>query len=398
MIGGSGSNIDSISSLDAGNPLHLQTNDNNSGPLINLKLTESENYRERCNAVVLSWLLSSISDDLYLSQVYYENVAEVWKELKETYDKLDGEFDILTKLSPYTCDAKSKLRKHNQLMKLMQFLMGLDDVYLPIRSSLLTQSELPDVKYDFVIVCREESHRGLGSGIGVQKHTVSSFVSKTFESQNRNQNRNNNNNSNNQNVSNNQNNSSFNNQNNKGQYNSLSYKNCGMKGHTIDMCFEIIGYPNGFKRNQNGKNSFDNKGYSSNNVEVQKNSSGMSFTSDQIAKLMSLIGDKPGNRNHANMAELNITVGHPNGTTAKIRKVGNMKLTNNIVLFDVLAIPEYYVILLPVNNLVRDIKLHVGFDEYDCIIQELKRENILGTGSEAGDLYVFNTEYDVRSS
>ncbi|GJY29242.1 hypothetical protein Tco_0405009, partial [Tanacetum coccineum] len=100
MTGGSRSNVDSISSLDAGNPLHLQTNDNNSGPLISLKLTGC---------------------------------------------------------------------KHNKLMKLMQFLMGLDDVYLPIRSSLLTQTELPDVKDAFVIVCREESHRGLGSGSGVQK-------------------------------------------------------------------------------------------------------------------------------------------------------------------------------------------------------------------------------------
>ncbi|GJT44814.1 hypothetical protein Tco_0953529 [Tanacetum coccineum] len=337
----------------------------------------------------------SISDDLYLSQVYSKNAAEVWKELKETYDKLDGsilfnltmknnnfkqngllvseyyhklnslwrEFDILTKLSPCTCDVKTELGKHDQLMKQMQFLMGLDDVYLPIRSSLLTHTELPDVKDAFLIICRDQSHRGLGSRIGVQKPTVSSFVSKTFENQNKNQNRNNNNGSNNQNVSNNQNNSGFNNQNNKGQYNSSSCKNYGMKGHTIDRCFEIIGYPNGFKRNQNGKNSSNNKGYSSNSVDVQKNSS-----------------------------ELNITVGHPNGTTAKIRKVGNLKLTSNIVLFDVLVIPEYYVSLLFVNKLVRDSKLHVGFDEYECIIQDLKRENISGTGSEAGGLYVFNTE------
>ncbi|GJR65289.1 ribonuclease H-like domain-containing protein [Tanacetum coccineum] len=272
---GSGSNVDSISSLDAGNQLHLQTNDNNSRPLINLKLTGSENYRvwsngmkialqdknkicfvdgtctkaayatsvplsnqwKRCNVVVLSWLLSSISDDLYLSQVYSENVTEVWKELKKTYDKLDGsilfnltmkinnfkqnglpvleyyhkvnslwrEFDILTKLSPCTCVAKSELGKHNQLMKLMQFLMGLDDVYLPIRSSLFTQTELPDVKDAFVIVCRESLIEDLGLEHG--------------------------------------------------------FKNL--------QCFEIIGYPNGFKRNQNGKNSSNNKGYSSNNVDVQ---------------------------------------------------------------------------------------------------------------------------------
>ncbi|GKA60702.1 ribonuclease H-like domain-containing protein [Tanacetum coccineum] len=123
-------------------------------------------------------------------------------------------------------------------------------------------------------------------------------------------------------------------------------------------------------------------------------SSGMPFTSDQIEKLMSLIGDKPGNGIHANMAELNITVGHPNGTTAKIRKVGNLKLSSNIVLFDVLVIPEYCVSLLSVNKRARDSKLHVGFNEYDYILYHLgfEKQNILGTGSEAGGLYVFNTE------
>nr|GEY88969.1 ribonuclease H-like domain-containing protein [Tanacetum cinerariifolium] len=92
------------------------------------------------------------------------------------------------------------------------------------------------------------------------------------------------------------------------------------------------------------------------------------------------------------ISELNIIVGHPNGTTVEIRKVGNLKPTNNIVLFDVLVIPEYCVSLLSVNKLVRDSKLHVRFDEYDYIIQDLKKENILGTDSEAGGLYVFNIE------
>nr|GEU39707.1 ribonuclease H-like domain-containing protein [Tanacetum cinerariifolium] len=96
--------------------------------------------------------------------------------------------------------------------------------------------------------------------------------------------------------------------------------------------------------------------------------------------------------NVIDISELNITVGHPNGTIVEIGKVGNLKLTNNIVLFDVLVIPEYCVSLLSVNKLVRDSKLHVGFDEYDYIIQDLKKDNILGTGSDAGGLYVFNIE------
>ncbi|GJU96968.1 ribonuclease H-like domain-containing protein [Tanacetum coccineum] len=299
------SNVDLISSLDAGNPLHLQTNDNNSGSLVNIKLTGFENYRvwhtamkialqarnkmgfvdgtcvksayassvplsnqwERCNAVVLSWLLSSISEGLYLSKFYSENADEYYHKL----DSLWREFDILTKLTPCSCDAKAELGKHQQLMKLMQFLMGLDDVYQPIRSSLLTQTELPEIKDAFIIVCREESHRGLG------------------------------------------------------------------------------------------------KGGSSKNVEIQKSSGSLPFTNDQIATLMSLIGEKGNSGVQANMADLNITVGHPNGTITKINHVGNLRLTNNVVLFDVLVIPEY---------------------------TDLNKETVLETGSKFGGLYMFDVDYD----
>ncbi|GJV34558.1 ribonuclease H-like domain-containing protein [Tanacetum coccineum] len=334
-----------INALDAGNPLYLQTNDNNSGSLINTKLNGSENYRsayvssvpltnqwERCNVVVLSWLLSSISEDLYLSQVYSENANKVWKELKETYDKINGEFDILTKLTPCSCDAKAELEKHNQLMKLIQFLMGLDKVYQPIRSSLLTQTELPNVKDAFVIVCTEESHRGLGSASGVQKPRVSSFVSRIVNNNNRSQNRNNN----------------------------------------------RFGNNNGTNRTRIG---------SSNNVEVQKMSGSLPFTNDQIAKLMSLIGAKGNSGVHVNMAGI--------GTIAKIRHVGNLRLASNVVLFDVLVIPEYTVSLLYVNKMIKDIKLHVGCNEYDCVIHDLKKETVLGTGSESGGLYMFDVDWEV---
>ncbi|GJR49899.1 hypothetical protein Tco_1400420 [Tanacetum coccineum] len=49
---------------------------------------------------------------------------------------------------------------HGKLLKLMQFLMGFDDIYQPIRSSLLTRETLHEIKDVFVIVSREESHRG----------------------------------------------------------------------------------------------------------------------------------------------------------------------------------------------------------------------------------------------
>ncbi|GKE79443.1 ribonuclease H-like domain-containing protein, partial [Tanacetum coccineum] len=214
-------------------------------------------------------------------------------------------------------------------MRLIQFLMGLDDVYQPIRSSLLTREILPEVIDAFLIIAREESHRGISSSsVKIEKPQASVFVARTNYNK-----RNNNSNWNNGNSSGNG---------NRGNYNNLLCKNCGLKGHTVERCFEIIGYPPGFKRNPNLK----------------------------VQKLMSLLNDKSGSAAYANMA-------------------GNLKLNNDVVLFDVLVIPEYCVSLLSVHKLIKDSNLSVSFDETKCVIQDLKKEKVLGTGSESAGLYVF---------
>nr|GEU40375.1 ribonuclease H-like domain-containing protein [Tanacetum cinerariifolium] len=116
-------------------------------------------------------------------------------KLKETYDKLDGsiifnllhkihgfkqgeltvseyylklnslwrEFDIMTKLPKFSYATREDVLKHNQLMKLMQLLMSLNEVFQPIRSILLSKENLLDVKDAFAIVSKEESHRGIAS-------------------------------------------------------------------------------------------------------------------------------------------------------------------------------------------------------------------------------------------
>ena len=63
-----------------------------------------------------------------------------------------------------------------------------------------------------------------------------------------------------------------------------------------------------------------------------------------------------------------------------------------MVLFDVLVVPEYSVSLLSVHKMIKDSKLTVGFDETTCYIQDLKKQSVLGTGSEFGGLYIFDKE------
>ena len=418
-----------------------------------------------------------MSQELYLGQVYSEIASEVWDELKETYDKMDGsvifnlvhkinelkqgdlsvpeyyhklnslwrEFDILTLLPACTCAAHEDTLKHNQLVRLMQFLMGLNDVYQNVRSNLLSRDPLPDVKDAFAVVSREESHRGFSPGSLIVKSVPAAFTVK-----------NNANNSNNSNSNSNSNNRRGNTNNNRGPNPNLLCKHCGLIGHTIDRCFELNGYPPGFKRNpnlvrQNGANKrFNASSDLSQNLPSTSGSLSGSFTNDQMVKLLSLINEKPAVGASTNMAgikpsflnhnvffnlnierfccsntggtgynvtlgwiidsganqhmtnsttnmfnvvditSLMLTVGHPNGTMAKVVAIGSLKLTNNIVLFDVLVVPDYNVSLLSVNKMIKDSKFFVGFDEQKCYIQDLNLGKIVGTGSQSAGLYLFD--------
>ncbi|GJS02103.1 ribonuclease H-like domain-containing protein [Tanacetum coccineum] len=144
-------------------------------------------------------------------------------------------------------------------------------------------------------------------------------------------------------------NSNINNTNKAPNPNLLS-KNYGLIGHTVDMCYELIGYPAGFKRYSNmSKQSGNTKRFNGNSevnqfVPSTSGSFASSFTSEQIMKLLSLINEKPypsanmsDMLNIVDISNLMLTVGHPNGTLAKITAIGILKLTSGIVLFDVLV-------------------------------------------------------------
>ncbi|XP_071719288.1 uncharacterized protein [Rutidosis leptorrhynchoides] len=337
-----------INKLDFGDPLYLHASDTSGTSLISLKLKGTENYSvwsraltlalstknkkgfidgtcvrndyaddevllnqwERCNAVVLRWILTSVSDELYLGQIFSTDASVVWQELKETYDKIDGsvtfnlhhkinsltqgqsslseyyhklnglwkQYDALIKLPACTCEANKDFQSYNKLIKLMQFLMGLNDVYQPVA---------------YAILSREESHRGLATSHVQKVSQTSNFLSKTGVLK------------------------------------------------LLDILLDIKKKPfNQFapKFVANNNSSISNK--STNNNDVS--SSGFPFTEEQIQKLMSLISkdDDPSTYVNANMAnwivdsganqhmvcsedglidkvditKFNVTVGHPNGT------------------------------------------------------------------------------------
>ncbi|XP_071712432.1 uncharacterized protein [Rutidosis leptorrhynchoides] len=271
---------------------------------------------------------------------YFNKLNTLWKQ-----------YDAMLNLVSCTCDASDGFKKHDKLMRCMQFLMGLDDTYMHTRSNILMIDPFPDVKTAFAIISREESHRGSSSGNNNSKVQHSAFVAQT---------------------------------------NKPNFSNYG-----------VVGYPPNFKKPNNPGLS---ENFKSNNVVTENpsssspsNSTGilptpstsLSLTNDQIARLVTLLNDTStstttpnfssnmsdsganqhmtvSNNNLENVIDvtnLNMKVSHPNGTEAKIRKIGNLKLPNLITLYDVLVVPGYY----------------------DSVTR-----NTLGTGSISGGLYVFD--------
>ncbi|GKG42046.1 hypothetical protein Tco_0473797, partial [Tanacetum coccineum] len=54
--------------------------------------------------------------------------------------------------------------------------------------------------------------------------------------------------------------------------------------------------------------------------------------------------------NVLDISYLKIKVGHPNRTEAFISKTRNLKLSNALILYDVLVIPEYYVTSISIDK------------------------------------------------
>ncbi|XP_015160312.1 uncharacterized protein [Solanum tuberosum] len=100
---------------------------------------------ERCDDMITSWILNSLSPNLRDSLQYVNNAEELWAELEDS--------------CVCTCGGKIKLVNAEQDRRLIHFLMGRNEIYTVIRGNILMMSSLPSMAQTFSILSQEEKQR-----------------------------------------------------------------------------------------------------------------------------------------------------------------------------------------------------------------------------------------------
>lgn len=217
---------------------------------------------ERCNALVMCWLMNSVLEDLATLVVYSSDAAAAWKTLsgiyggsgklsrlilkREIWSMRQGELDVASyfhelskrwteldsirhcNVSSATenCEGCKAVVKEDKEDREMQFLMGLNDSHTEIRTSLLVRQvrERPNIYelYDMVLLDEERrstarnSYSEISDRVANLRVTAASSVGQGSGSRAKNRKK-------------------------------LYCTYCKKNGHTREYCYEIIGYPEGHK-------------------------------------------------------------------------------------------------------------------------------------------------------
>ena len=144
---------------------------------------------ERCNSMVISWLLHSVDKDIAASIIYTSTASQIWKDLSQRFSYSQGtkiyhlqkEMSNLTQgnlsvsayftkrkqlwdeyivlVAPCSYESTRSAMKIIERQQLMQFLMGLNESYEVVRSNILMISPLPSVNQASSMVPQEEQQR-----------------------------------------------------------------------------------------------------------------------------------------------------------------------------------------------------------------------------------------------
>ncbi|XP_019069487.2 uncharacterized protein [Solanum lycopersicum] len=142
---------------------------------------------ERCDAVVLSWISAAVAPELMTSIVYASSSKKIWNVFMERFDKsnltrifhlwkeisiwsqgtdsvttyyskmrdLWDEIDVMVPSPSCDCVESSSHAEHVKQQRLLQFLVGLNESYAQVRSSILLIPSVRSVNQAYEMAIQE---------------------------------------------------------------------------------------------------------------------------------------------------------------------------------------------------------------------------------------------------
>uniref|UniRef100_A0A1S4A6E3 Retrotransposon Copia-like N-terminal domain-containing protein n=1 Tax=Nicotiana tabacum TaxID=4097 RepID=A0A1S4A6E3_TOBAC len=265
----------------------------------------------RCNDMVLSWLLNSLSKEIAESVLYSQSAKDLWSDLEDRFGQANGaklfqlqkelssvvqgnssvstyftkikslwdELDALNTFSACVCEcecgAKVKSLKAHQDERLLHFLMGLNDIFIGVRSNILLSSPLPSIRQAYSLVIQDEKQREIHATPAYSGESAS-FIATNQQGNFRRFNKN---------------------RMHKTSFESKKYVGicsyCKKPGHSIQKCYRIHGFPADFKFTREKRFqgvAQANKASFSNEENEQGSASGVqNLTKEDVAELLQLL-------------------------------------------------------------------------------------------------------------
>ncbi|CAE6174213.1 unnamed protein product [Arabidopsis arenosa] len=182
----------------------------------------------RCNSMVKSWILNSVTKQIYKSILRFNDAAEIWKDLITRFHitNLPRSYHLTQQIWGLQQDCKCCVATASKAdhAKIVKFLAGLNESYATIRSQIIMKKTIPDLAEIYNLLDQDHSQRSMVTVTNASAFQVAASSNEQFAV----------------NVT-----RSY-----PPKAPKVTCSHCGYTGHTTDTCYKIHGYPLGFKHKQ----------------------------------------------------------------------------------------------------------------------------------------------------